>query len=167
VVEATHPDFGAALVAAVETWQFTAEAAQAAPEREFEYEFTLARVPYGARRLADVLREGGEISNRTAGLDARPVVQARPPLVYPRGRRASGVAGSAKVEFVIDRSGLAQLPRVVEASAPEFAWAAVTCVNGMRFAPISRGGKPAELRVLLPLKFTPPAAAASAAAPAG
>ena len=169
VVEATHPDFGAALAAAVETWAFTAESAAQGPEREFEYEFSTEQVPYGARRLADFVRGGGTISNKAAGLDARPQVLARPGLVYPRALLAGGVLGTAKVEFVIDRSGLAQLPRVVEASAPEFGWAAATCVNGMRFAPISRGGKPTELRVLLPLQFAPPAAAKPAepvAAPA-
>ncbi len=159
VVEATHPDFGAALVAAVETWAFVPEAAVEAPEREFEYEFSLDRVPYGARRLAECVRGGGSISNKAAGLDAKPQVLARPGLVYPRALLAGGQVGTAKVEFVIDRSGLAQLPRVVEASAPEFGWAAATCVNGMRFAPISRGGKPTELRVLLPLQFKPPAPA--------
>ncbi len=169
VVEATHPDFGAALAAAVETWAFTAESAAQGPEREFEYEFSTEQVPYGARRLADFVRGGGTISNKAAGLDAKPQVLARPGLVYPRALLAGGAVGTAKVEFVIDRSGLAQLPRVVEASAPEFGWAAATCVNGMRFAPISRGGKPTELRVLLPLQFAPPAAAKPAepvAAPA-
>lgn len=159
VIEATHPDFGAALVAAVETWLFVPEAAVTEPEREFEYEFALERVPYGARRLAELVRGGGAISNKATGLDARPKVLARPDLVYPRALLAAGQSGSAKIEFVVDRSGLAQLPRVVEASAPEFGWAAATCVNGMRFAPISRGGKPTELRVLLPLQFTPPALA--------
>lgn len=166
VVESTHTEFGAALVAAVETWQFTVAAAQAAPDREFEYAFELERVPYGARRLVESLREGGAISNKGAGLDARPAVLARPGLVYPLRLLASATAGSAKVEFVIDRSGLAHLPRVVEASAPEFGWAAATCVNGMRFAPISRGGKPAELRVLLPLQFTPPKVLSAPASPA-
>jgi TonB family protein len=169
VVEATHPDFGAALAAAVETWAFTEDSAAQKPEREFEYEFSMERVPYGARRLAEFLRGGGTVSNKAAGLDAKPQVLARPGLVYPRALLAGGAVGKAKVEFVIDRSGLAQLPRVVEASAPEFGWAAVTCVNGMRFAPISRSGKPTELRVLLPLQFAPPAPAKPAepvAAPA-
>jgi TonB family protein len=164
VVEATQPEFGAALVAAVETWVFTAESATTLPEREFEYEFALERVPYGARRLAEFVRGGGEVSNKAAGLDTRPKVLARPGLVYPRALFAAGTSGRAEVEFVIDRSGLAQLPRVVTASAPEFGWAAATCVNGMRFAPISRGGKPTELRVRLPLQFAPTAQAAASSA---
>lgn len=156
IVEATHPDFGAALAAAVETWAFVPEAAAAQPEREFEYEFDREHVPYGARRLAEFVRSGGQISNRANGLDERPKVLARPALAYPRALLASRTAGTAKIEFVIDRSGLAQLPRVLAASAPEFGWAAATCVNGMRFAPMRRGGKPTELRVVLPLSFTPP-----------
>lgn len=163
VLEASHPDFGAALAAAVETWAFVPEAVADAPEREFEYEFALERVPYGARRLAEHLRGGGAISNKASGLDARPRVLARPGIVYPRALLAAGPTGTATVEFVVDRSGLAQLPRVVEASAPEFGWAAVTCINGMRFAPITSGGRPTELRILFPLKFAPPAATPVAA----
>ncbi len=158
VLEATHPEFGAALAVAVETWQFTTEAAAEKPEREVGYEFRADRVPHGARRLAEVIRSGGEISNKAAGLDAKPQVLARPALAYPRALFATGTAGRAKVEFIVDRSGLAQLPRVLEASAPEFGWAAANWASGMRFAPLTRGGQAAELRVVLPVQFTPPAA---------
>ncbi len=156
VAAATHPDFGAALAVAVETWQFSPEAAVAKPEREVEYEFVPGRVPYGARRLADLIRSGGEISNKAAGLDAKLQVLARPALAYPRALFATRTPGRAKVEFIVDRSGLAQLPRVLEASAPEFGWAAANWASGMRFAPMTRGGKAAELRVVLPVQFTPP-----------
>ncbi len=166
VVEATQPDFGAALAAAVATWGFTAEAAAASPEREFEYEFALARVAHGARRLAELIGGGAVIPNRAAGLDRKPKLVARPGLVYPRELLDSKVSGTARVEFIVDRSGLAQLPRVVAASDPAFGWAALTCVNGMRFEPITCQGKPTELRVLLPLSFSPPAEA-SAAEPGG
>ena len=65
--------------------------------------------------------------------------------------------GTAKIEFVVDRSGLAQLPRILEASDPAFGWAAATWVGAMRFNQLTRAGQPTDLRVVVPIKFTPPA----------
>jgi TonB family protein len=164
LVETSHADFGAALIAAVESWSFSADAAAAQNVREYRHDFTLAKVPYAARRLMAELREGKKTPSSSAGLDARPKAAARPALAYPTSLLGQSVSGTAKIEFVIDRVGLAQVPRVVEASRPEFGWAAVTLVNGMRFDPLTRGGKPTELRVIFPITFEPPKAAEPAAA---
>jgi len=160
-VEASHPDFGAALIAAVESWAFSAEAAAEQNVREYRHDFMLANLPYAARRLSALQREGKKVSSSPAGLDARPKAIARPSLAYPTGLYTQQIAGSAKIEFVIDRVGLAQVPRVVEASRPEFGWAAATLVNGMRFDPLTRNGKPAELRVIMPVSFVPPKTSAT------
>jgi len=166
LVETSHADFGGALIAAVESWSFTAEAAAAQNVREYRHDFTLAKVSYAARRLMAALREGKKTASSSAGLDARPKAAARPGLAYPTSFLEQRVSGTAKIEFVIDRVGLAQVPRVVEASRPEFGWAAVTLVNSMRFDPLTRGGKPTELRVIFPIAFEPPKAAETAASPA-
>jgi len=164
VFKASHPDFGGALVAAVENWRYTPAAAAAQPERRIDYDFTVARLPHGARRLVGLLRGGGVIWRSAAGLDARPQVQARPGLAYPKALLAEGVDGTAMVELVVDRTGLAYLPRVVNATRPEFGWAAAAFAGGMRFEPLTRGGRPTELIIMLPLKFTPPKPAAATTA---
>ena len=157
LLEASHPDFGGALVAAVESWQFKPEAAgESGAVREYRHDFVLNQTPYASRRLIAGVRAGEVVSNSSAGLDAKPKILARPGLAYPTAFYSEKVSGSAEVEFIVDRVGLAQLPRVLKATKPEFGWAAVTLVNGMRFNPITRGGKPAELRVRLPVQFTPP-----------
>jgi TonB family protein len=156
LVEASHPDFGNALIAAADSWTFNAKTAVEQNLREYRHEFMLANTPYAARRLIAGVREGKTISNAAAGLDAKPKLLARPPLAYPPALYFEKVSGSAKVEFVIDRVGLAQVARVVEASRPEFGWSAVTLVNGMRFQPLTRDGKPTELRVIMPIMFEPP-----------
>lgn len=167
LVEASHPDFGGALVAAVESWIFKPEAAvESGTTREYRHDFVRSFTPYAAQRLIEDVRAGKVVSNSPAGLDARPKVLARPGLAYPTALFNEQVAGTAEVEFVVDRVGLAQLPRVVKASRPEFGWAAVTLANGMRFQPLTRGGKPAELRVRVPINFNPPKPEAAAAAPA-
>lgn len=167
LVEASHPDFGGSLVAAVESWIFKPEAAvESGTTREYRHDFVRSFTPYAAQRLIEDVRAGKVVSNSPAGLDARPKVLARPGLAYPTALFNELVAGTAEVEFVVDRVGLAQLPRVVKASRPEFGWAAVTLANGMRFQPLTRGGKPAELRVRVPINFNPPKPEAAAAAPA-
>lgn len=163
LIEATHPDFGGALVAAAESWRFSSAAAAAQREREYRHEFRLANAPYAARRLAEDARQGRFPSKSAAGLDARPQMVYRPMLTYPTALAGQGLQGAAKVQFVIDRVGLAQVPRILECSRPEFGWAAVTLVNGMRFRPVTRAGKPAEITVVLPLTFEPPKPAAPAA----
>jgi len=165
VVEASHPDFGGALVAAVEGWTFSPASAAEQEVREYRHEFAFVNTPYASRRFMDMAREKKEVSASSAGLDAKPKMVARPGLTYPTALNSENVAGVARVEFVIDRVGLAQVPRVLEASRPEFGWAAVTLVNGMRFKPVTRSGKPAELRVIMPLKFDPPKAAEAPAKP--
>ena len=160
VLEASHPDFGCALVAAVENWRFSPAAAAHLGEREYEQVFSPERAPHGARRLAEFLRAKGLISKTAAGLDARPQVLARPALTYPHALLTEGVDGTATIELVVDRAGLAQLPRVVSASRPEFGWAGATLASVLRFKPLTRGFQPTELLITLPLKFTPPKPAA-------
>ena len=158
LVEASHPDFGAALIASVESWAFSSAAADEQSVREYHHDFLLANLPYSTRRLIAGVREAKKISSSAVGLDARPKVLARPALAYPTALYTQQISGTAKVEFVIDRVGLAQVPRVVDASRPEFGWSAVTLVNGMRFEPLTRGGRPTGLRVIMPITFEPPKA---------
>lgn len=165
LVEASHPDFGGALIAAVESWEFSADAAAEQPEREYRHDFVLSITPYAARRLIDLAKEQKSVPKSGAGLDAKPKMLARPALAYPTALFAEKISGSARVEFVIDRVGLAQVPRVVSATRPEFGWAAATLVGGMRFEPLTRGGKPTELRVEMPITFEPPKPAVTAAKP--
>jgi TonB family protein len=164
LVEASHPDFGGALIAAVESWMFSTVSAADQNIREYRHDFTLADTYYAARRLIDQVREHKIVSKSGAGLDAKPKLLARPALAYPTALYFEKVSGSARIEFVIDRAGLAQVPRVLSSTRPEFGWAAATLVNGMRFEPLTRGGKPTELRVEMPITFEPPKSAETAAA---
>ncbi len=158
VQEASHPDFGASLQAAVEGWVFTPESIQmAGAEREYRHDFALSQTAHAARRLMADVRLGNVVSNSSAGLSAKPKMLVRPAIVYPTALLEERTAGIAEVEFVVDRAGLTQIPRVLKASRPEFGWAAVTLVSGMRFVPLKRDGKPAEIRVRFPVQFVPPA----------
>jgi TonB family protein len=154
---AERPELGLALQAAVGCWRFSPECAAARPERTYEYNFDPDQASGTMKRLCAQLRRGESVSASPAGLDGKPKRLYSPAFLYPPAKAASHESGTAKIEFIIDANGLAQLPRILECSDPAFGWAAATWVGAMRFAPLRRNGLPAELRVIVPISFTPPA----------
>jgi TonB family protein len=160
VRDATHPEFGDALLAALESWAF---ARPRENNRTVSIDLTkraeFKAVPMDApadsdahTRLVLALR-ASEIGG-AKGLDGKltPIYQVRPE--YPRGlKEAGGPAGSAEIEFVIDREGRVRLPRVVATSHPEFGWSAATAVSQWVFNPPQRSGQPVDIKVKIPIKF--------------
>jgi hypothetical protein len=151
----------------VESWVFSPEAAAQQKEREYRHEFIPLQATHSEQRFAQMARDGVKISAAAAGLDQKPALQWHPVLTYPLSQFAENVEGAAKIELIIDRASLARFPRVLEASLPEFGWAAATFANSLRFAPLTRNGQPTELRVIFPVKFAPPKKPEAAAAAGG
>lgn len=153
--ECSAPEFGAALTAAVDTWVFSpaSKGGNGVPVSvTLRQEF---RRPDGGpiARLAAAITNGNIATAR--GLDVPLEVVWRGFTAYPESLRDSKPDGNAEIEFVIDRDGRARLPRVVSATRPEFGWAAATAVSQWVFAPPRRGGEPTEVRVRVPLRFSP------------
>lgn len=162
VREATAPEFGRALAAAMETWVFESASGRAdtaeitwlrrvefaPPSAEEEKTNPLARLLAAARagsiRGADALDE-----------PLAPILRVSP--VYPGAQRAAGKpAGEAVVEFVIDREGRARLPRVISATHEDFGWAAATAIQQWVFRAPRRAGEPTDVLVRIPFNFTSP-----------
>jgi TonB family protein len=61
------------------------------------------------------------------------------------------------IDIVIDRDGRVRLVRVASASLEEFGWAGATALSLWVFRPPTKGGAPMDVRVRVPVKFTPPA----------
>lgn len=152
------PEFGAALVAAVDGWSFRpALQGGARVPVKLTVTWTFARPTEGAlKRLTDAVLPGGEGVAPAKGLDRPLAVVWRGFPVYPSALVASAAKGSADVEFIIDRDGRARLPRVVSATQPEFGWAAATAVSQWVFEPPQRGGDALAVRVQISIGFTPP-----------
>lgn len=158
VVSATAPEFGAALLAAVESWVFQPASADHAPVRvpmEVTHRFAPPRDGPVARLLPR-LRPGGAGIPPPEQLDAplRPLWRGFP--AYPAQLHGERVEGGATIEFVIDADGRVRLPRVVAATRPEFGWAAATAVAQWVFAPLRRSGAPTAVRVQVEIGFRPP-----------
>jgi TonB family protein len=163
VSSATAPDFGRALVAAVEASYFEAgydgaQSVKVAATRHYDFP------AYGAgsldenepvQRLLGAVRIGQVGSAQ--GLDRRLAPIYRTPPTYPGAALAQGKpSGRAEIEFVIDRDGRARFPRVASASAEEFGWSAATAVAQWVFLVPTRGGQPTDVRVRIPFEFKAP-----------
>jgi len=152
------PEFGAALLAAMDCWAFrpAMQAGTRVPVK-LAVTWTFTRPTDGARkRLAEALAPEGAGIAQAKGLDAPLRVLWRGFPAYPSSLGAEGPEGTAQIEFVIDHEGRAQLPRVMEATQPEFGWAAATAVSQWVFERPMRGGQPVDVRVQIAISFAPP-----------
>jgi len=163
VRSATVPEFGEAVLAMIDAWQFTP------PRRKdgtpcgailgSEYEFKpggRADVPVseGAKDLLRALQKkpGTILSPDELDQPLKPL--SRRPPVYPSGLQQTGQDGTAMIEFFIDKNGDAQLPWIVSSTAKEFGYAAVQAVATWRFDVPNKGGKPVFVRVRIPIEFS-------------
>lgn len=150
VIEATDQRFGEAAVEAARQWRFAA-------------------VPPGTNLPATLVRIGFRLtgvvfvntfSTELAGLDGStvakklrepvmvpelqsltdmPKVINQPMPAYPSALTGKAIEGTAKVRFYIDQEGRVRLPQVSEATAPEFADAALAAVTQWRYEPPRKG----------------------------
>lgn len=158
VIEASHPDCGAALVAAMELWSFSAAMANSRgvevtlrrtarfepiPDTATDESDPVARL---VRRMRKEPVPGGK------GLD-RPITPIfRLPPEKPYGSPGSEKA-QVQLEFIIDRNGRLRLPRILSANKEQYGWAAATALAQWVFEPPTRGGEPTDVRVQVPVEF--------------
>jgi TonB family protein len=178
VVEASHPDFGAAVAAAIEAWRFTPAQKKGAPCQAlltFKVDFHRSGVVgfsdvVDSRLLAKLKKNGGAELPGLADLDAVPRVVHRVEPVYPLRLRETGVEGRARVRFIIDREGVPRFPSVESADHEAFAYAALTAVQRQRFERPCKAGQPVDAWAVLPVNFrlkdAPAAASTSVVIPA-
>jgi TonB family protein len=137
VLEATHPDFGAATKAMIQTWEFTpAMKDEEAIPNMFVYTQKFNRSEYatGFDRssrllLSEVNAKNSDIVEMSA-LDAKPKALYQPPSYDPQPLEAGkSQKETVVVEFFIDSDGAVQFPRVVSAKDMERGWAAATAMK--------------------------------------
>jgi len=165
IVESSTPEIGFAVLAMLDTWRFTPPLkkdgtpcfAAVSIEQKFLPNGTGdASVGEQARQIIEWLKKNPEKILSPDRLDQpiKPVRRRAP--VYPSALLAAGRKGEAVIEFFIDEKGRARLPAIVSATAPEFGYAAAQAIASWSFEPPRKGGKPAVVRVRIPLDFTLP-----------
>lgn len=161
VGEASSPEFGQALLAAVEHFAYHPALKGGKPSKalmgfsqEFSRDESLQLV---SRMDLDLLQREQKQPETIVGpndLDAKlQIVSQRPPR-FPLSLMEKTDRGEATVEFLVDEEGRARLPRVVSATEEAFGYAAVQGVSTWRFEPPTRGGRAAVVRARAPVRFT-------------
>jgi len=162
LAKASHPSCGHALVAATEACMFKpavldGRAVEVHAVRKWHFTQPSAAAMPGESDEIRLLRtlKAGEAVSSAKGLDGKlkPLWRAMP--VYPSALKAESASGRGEVEFIIDRTGRARAPKITSATHEEFGWAAATAISQWVFAPPTRGGEPVDVRVRIPLDFSP------------
>lgn len=141
VVEATHPDFGAATKAMIQNWEFAPALKAGKPisvQFSFEHQFQLNQRDNGIsdetlEALRYVKSYPAEVYELSA-LDASPKALYRPEAADPRKTQATAsTVDTVQIEFIIDREGSVQLPRIVSATNMDLAWSVATVMQRWLF----------------------------------
>lgn len=94
---------------------------------------------------------GPALSEQTVDTKAH-LVHGHPPA-YPEAAREAGLEGDVMLEIVVGVSGAVETARVVHGMGHDLDEAAVRAVKQYSFAPASKAGKPARVRMYWPVQF--------------
>lgn len=157
VLEATHPDFGHAAAAMLETWRFKPARKNGQPSAALlhttlEFSRSNRDTAPGDDTLDLLARLDGKGAPLATAelLNRLPKARVRPLSVVPR---SDAPAETVRVEFVVDAAGRVHLPRVVGEATSARAWSALTAVKRWRFDPPRVGGQPVAAVLRLPFEF--------------
>jgi TonB family protein len=160
VAEASQPEFGLALVAAAETYEFDPALKGGHPVATVartEQAFTTNQSDHlvVSEDLALLRREKKKPETIMGAdrLDAplKPLSRKAPQFPVTLARNVDH--GEAVIEWLVDETGHARLPRIISASEPAFGYAAVQAVAQWLFETPKSGGKPAVARARVPFEF--------------
>lgn len=162
ILEATHPEFGLATRAMMQSWEFEPapkNGKQAwsifALEQKFNTHARGTEVSESAKKILKNLKSHSSDIHATLASDSLPVALYNPIPAYPSHLAKEGVGDMVMIEFFIDEEGAVQLPHIVEAKNDELAWLALTAVSRWLFESPLRQGRPVVIRARLPINFSP------------
>lgn len=158
VREATRPEFGAALAAAVSALQFegaikNGQGTEVTLIQHCEFDLTKRRAAKPddwVERLIPLAKEKKISGGRGLDEPLAPLYRVMP--VKP-DTLAEGTKAQSVIEFVIDRDGRCRLPRIVSSSDAACGWAAATAVSQWVFKVPKRNGEPTPVKVQIPFTF--------------
>lgn len=160
VIGSADPAFAAAARAMIEAFRFkpAAKAGKPSPALlSLKVDYTkhgTILVPHErtTMKVVERLQHDRTSFARATELDQPLRTLTVPETAFPASVKDANT-GEAVVEFVVDRDGEVQAPRVISASAPAFGFAAAQAVINLRYAPPSRQGKPVDVIVRQPVQF--------------
>jgi TonB family protein len=160
IIEATHPEFGLATAAMLESWQF--EPALKKGQKPYslfikEMAFSIKDRDSGlsdsARELLTLSKDSRSEIYALMDLDKAPTALYQVMPLYPFKYLQKQAGDSVLIEFFLDTTGTVQMPRIITATNTLLAWDAATALARWRFDPPMRGGKPVRARIQMPFEF--------------
>jgi TonB family protein len=164
VLDAAYPELGAALAAALETYQFDPALRDGKPTQSLlkqEMTFRLSETApdtdhdslyadyYLLRRVEK--DPSSVVSAKQLDHPLHPI--SRRPPVFPSNLVGRKDHGTALVEIIVDKDGRARIPRIISADDPSFGYAATQAAQFWRFDPPTVGGKAVLTKVQIPFNF--------------
>jgi TonB family protein len=160
ILSADAPEFGAALLAAIEQFTYEPALKGGRPGKalmSFRQEFSRDEgwQLVSDRDLSLLRREQKKPASIVTlrELDAPLQPRSQRPPKFPLSQIGKTTHGEAVIEFIVDEEGRARLPRVISASAEAFGYAAVQGVASWQFEPPMRGRRAVAVRVQVPVVF--------------
>ena len=163
VESASRPEFGAAAAAMVAAWRFDPAMKDGKPSwsvlrREESFSRSSDDFPLSdsaLRLLRDLGRSPCPILGSVAALDAPLKGRYQPGPVVPATVSDAKLPAQAEISFIVDRAGRAELPRIDRTTNEDFGWAAATAVSRWQFNAPTVKGRPVDVRVTVPIVYSP------------
>ncbi|HEU5080242.1 MAG TPA: energy transducer TonB [Opitutaceae bacterium] len=157
ILNATNPAFGQALLADIESNEFMPPRVNGKPQltlsgQKYIFDGEASLDPTEKRLLAELRKPMPAIVS-VRELD-KPLVQTRKDSpVYPFALQSDGLSGKAEVEFIVDRDGRVNFPKILSSTQEDFGWAAATAIARWRYTPPTKGGQKVDVRTSVVVKF--------------
>ena len=160
VLEADQTAFGESVAAMLESWKFTPAKRNGQPtdallvkDHRFAAKSRDTALTDTDHDLLSAPASGGDALPGLSQLDRLPTMRYSVAPVYPAELRRRHQNGRTVIEFILDTEGHVHLPRIVEATHPDFGWSAATALLRARFDAPTRNGHPVAARLQLPFEF--------------
>lgn len=162
VQEATSPEFGEALAAAVSDFRYDpalkdgrATNALLSFRQDFSRSTNHGVVSDRDLHFLRCEQKKPETIVAARDLDGSLVPIVRQPPQFPPTITEPATGGEAVIEFIVDDEGTVRLPRIASATQPAFGYAAIQAISGWRFESPTYGGREVAARVQVPIAFEP------------
>ncbi len=158
ILDATRPEFGESAIAAACAHTFQAAMNKGKPTAStlkvtFVFNRSRQSVPKDTLSILSLESKNPSRIIPSAKLDAPPKPKYTPSPSLPKLIAPEAASGEAVIELLIDKDGMAQLPRIVSATTPMLGYAAAQALSQWRFETPLVKGKPVVTRVRIPVNF--------------
>lgn len=160
IIESSHEDFGNALLAAARHFTLTPARYKGSPTStiatiSFDFHPENPDLKFSPEAQAMLNADGNHANDIATDDKLDAPLKIKKSAALQSFRHALLPPGRATIEFLVDKTGRVQLPRIVQTLAPEAAFAAMQEISMRVYEPPMQQGKPVTVRTQLTLVYEP------------